>query len=66
MIIIASTGKVHEAVGNLTRCGTTLKKSPMIATVDNLKLCKESQFCRKCFQNGSTDALQLLRGIKNV
>lgn len=66
MIMRSATGKVHEAVGNLTRCGTTLKKSPMIANLELAKLCKESQFCRKCFQNGSTDVLQLLRGMKNV
>lgn len=63
MIVISTTGKVHEAVGNLTRCGTTLKKSPIIANLELVKSCKESQICRKCFQNGSTDVLQILRSL---
>ena len=63
MIVISATGKVHEAVGNLTRCGTTLKKSPIVADLKLVKTCKESQICRKCFQNGSTDVLQILRSL---
>lgn len=64
-LLLSNTGVVHKESGILhrTTCGIEFRKPSTIYNEKTLTGIKENKYCRKCFPNGSSDAIHYLRGL---